>query len=71
MCNQFLENLERRTLLAGVTLLTHGRDGHLWGFVNTAAADITARLGGPSQVPQYILKLTPDANEYTDRRVLR
>jgi len=63
MCNQFLENLERRTLLAGVTLLTHGRDGHLWGFVNTAAADITARLGGPSQVPQYILKLTPDSND--------
>lgn len=63
MRSTFVEPLERRALLAGVTLLTHGRDGHLWGFVNTAAADITARLGGPGQVPQYILKLTPDSGD--------
>jgi hypothetical protein len=63
MRSTFVETLETRRLLAGVTLLTHGRLGHLWGFVNTAAADITARLGGPSQVPQYILTLTPASGD--------
>jgi hypothetical protein len=59
----FVDRLESRTLFAGVTLLTHGRDGHLWGFDQTVADDITARLGGPSQAPQYILKLTPDPSD--------
>src|SRR4051812_34116697 len=63
MSTPFVENLESRTLFAGVTLLTHGRDGHLWGFNQTVADDITARLGGASQVPEYILKLTPDATD--------
>jgi hypothetical protein len=50
-------------LFAGVTLITHGRDGHLWGFVNTAADYITKRVGGPAQAPRYILTLTPDAGD--------
>jgi Ca2+-binding RTX toxin-like protein len=54
-----IESLETRRLLAGVTLITHGRNGHLWGFVDTAAAAITARLGGASQAPQYVLTLNP------------
>lgn len=62
----FFENLEQRRLFAGVTLITHGRDGHLWGFVDTAAAAITTRVGGPSQAPRYILTLAPD----TDKNLL-
>src|SRR5690349_13043065 len=57
------EMLEPRTLLAGVTLVTHGRDGHLWGFVDTVVQDImNARLGGPSNASEYILTLTPNPN---------
>lgn len=63
MTRTFFENLEERRLFAGVTLLTHGRDGHLWGFVDTAVAAITARVGGPSQAPRYVLTLAPDANK--------
>lgn len=57
MRNALIETLESRTLFAGVTLITHGRMGHLWGFVDTAAQYITNKLGGPSQVPEYILKI--------------
>src|SRR5689334_17641753 len=60
MCAASFETLEARTLLAGVTLVTHGRVGHLWGFVDTVTADISARVGGAAQ---YILKLTPDATD--------
>jgi Ca2+-binding RTX toxin-like protein len=58
-----VETLETRRLFAGVTLITHGRDGHLWGFVDTAADYITGRLGGPAQAPRYIVKLTPDSGD--------
>lgn len=59
MRKPFVESLESRTLFAGVTLITHGRDGHLWGFVQTAADAITKRMGGPGEAPQYVLTLTP------------
>jgi len=59
MYHPAVESLESRTLFAGVTLVTHGRLGHLWGFDQTLADDITARLGGPTQVAQYILTVTP------------
>jgi hypothetical protein len=63
MSRQLVEPLEGRTLLAGVTLITHGRDGHLWGFDQTVANDIANRLGGIDRVPQYILTITPDLND--------
>ncbi len=63
MYTPVVESLETRALFAGVTLVTHGRDGHLWGFNQAVADGITARLGGPSQVPEYILKLTPDPQD--------
>jgi hypothetical protein len=59
MCRQFVETLEQRKLFAGLTLLTHGWNGNITEWIATAAADITAQLGGPSQVPEYILTLTP------------
>jgi hypothetical protein len=58
-----LESLESRQLLAGVTLITHGRDGHLWGFNDLAAAAVMNRVGGPSQAAQYILTLTPATSD--------
>jgi hypothetical protein len=63
MGKAFVETLEARRLFTGVTLITHGRDGHLWGFVDTAAKYITERLGGPAQAPQYIVKVTPDPGD--------
>jgi Ca2+-binding RTX toxin-like protein len=57
------ESLERRQLFAGVTLLTHGRTGHLWGFNETAADAIAKRVGGPSHVARYVLTLTPDPGD--------
>ncbi|CAN5652417.1 hypothetical protein BH09PLA1_BH09PLA1_25450 [soil metagenome] len=59
-----LEPLECRVLFAGVTLITHGWNGRLQGFVNTAAADITARLGGPSHVAQYTMDIQPTSQGY-------
>jgi hypothetical protein len=63
MSRSFVESLESRTLFAGVTLITHGRDGHIYGFNQAVADDITKRLGGPAQAPEYLLKLTPDATD--------
>jgi hypothetical protein len=60
MSRALINSLESRVLLAGLTLITHGRDGHLWGFNDESAKAITALLGGPAQVPWYILKLVPD-----------
>src|SRR5262245_64625109 len=60
MLGAFVDQLESRVLFAGLTLITHGRDGHLWGFNDESSKAITALLGGPAQVPWYILKLVPD-----------
>ena len=57
MSPTLFERLESRTLLAGVTMLTHGWNGNITQWIATAAADITADLGGPAQAPQYILTL--------------
>src|SRR4051812_47331506 len=59
MRNVVIETLEKRKLLAGVTLLTHGWNGRLWGFVETSAAYITDRFGGPQNVPQYTMTIGP------------
>ncbi len=60
MNRSFVETLESRTLFAGVTILATGRLGGTNGWIQTMAAEITAKMGGPSQVPQYVL--TVDAN---------
>jgi len=57
MSSAFVESLESRTLFAGVVLEATGRLGGTTGWMQTMADDITARLGGPLQVPQYILSI--------------
>src|SRR3954453_9042857 len=60
MNKQHLEHLEPRTLFAGVTLLTHGWNGTLGGSTSKTADAISARLGGNSQVPRYVLQIGPE-----------
>ena len=55
-----IENLESRTLFAGVTLLATGRLGGTNGWEQSLANAITAKLGGPSQVPEYVLSVNAD-----------
>lgn len=53
-----LEQLESRTMLAGVTVMTHGLAGNITGWIKSAAAGINKRLDGQGSV--YILKVTGD-----------
>lgn len=62
MTNAGLELLESRRLFAGVTLMATGRLGGQDGWINSMANAITAKLGGPSQVPRYILTVDADSN---------
>src|SRR4051812_34376029 len=57
-----VEALETRQLFAGVTILATGWKGGLDGWMLNVAEDMTTRLGGPSQVPRYILNV--HSNEY-------
>jgi len=57
MSRVFVESLEPRRLFAGVTLLATGRLGGTTGWMQTMADAITAQLGGPSQVPQFVLSI--------------
>jgi hypothetical protein len=52
--------LESRTLFAGVTIIANGRLGTMTGWVQTMADEITNRLGGPAQAPQYVMTIEPD-----------
>jgi hypothetical protein len=54
-----IEKLERRRLFAGVTLLVPAWNGGITGWIATQAQDITNQLGGPTQVPEYILTVAP------------
>jgi hypothetical protein len=56
----YLEALERRQLLAGVTLIFPAFDGGLTGWVDSSASAITDELGGPQNVPNYTLTIAPD-----------
>src|SRR5262245_53425115 len=60
LVTMYFEVLETRTLLAGVTILTHGNEGTISGWVRSAADAIQDRLGGTSAASQYVMKL--DAN---------
>lgn len=51
-----LEPLEHRQLLAGVTILMHGHQGSINGWV-TAAADAIASRIGSSQTSQFVMKV--------------
>ncbi len=57
-----IETLESRTLFAGVTILATGRLGGTNGWIQTMSDAITTQLGGPSQVPQYVLSINADPN---------
>src|SRR5688572_15097740 len=50
-----IEALEPRTLLAGVTILAHGYQGTIVGWVASAADAINQRLGGEGSI--YVLKV--------------
>jgi hypothetical protein len=56
----YVEPLERRQLLAGVTLIFPAFDGGLTGWVDTTANAITSELGGAQNVPNYTLTIAPD-----------
>ena len=57
---QPIEPLEGRTLLAGVTLLAHGYNGDINGWVGSLANAIVARAGGSSKASVYTM--TVDVN---------
>jgi hypothetical protein len=56
-CNNMVETLEPRALLAGVTLIAHGYQGTINGGVDAMADDIADRAGGNSAVSQFILRV--------------
>jgi hypothetical protein len=53
----YLEVLEDRRLLAGVTILTHGNAGNITGWVSAVADDIQNRLGGTDAASEYVMKV--------------
>jgi hypothetical protein len=55
----FFEALDRRQYLAGITLIMPAWDSGLTNFLDTTITAITADLGGPQNVPQYVLTLAP------------
>jgi hypothetical protein len=50
-----LESLEHRRLLAGVTILIHGNEGNITGWVDYAADEIAKRV--PGNQSKYIMKV--------------
>lgn len=59
-----LESLENRRMLAGVTVLIHGHEGSIDGWVSSAATAIAERIG-TSQTSQFILKVGKVSGDLT------
>jgi hypothetical protein len=59
----YLEVLENRTLFAGVTILTHGNEGNITGWIASAAAAMQVRFGGTDAASIYIMKVGSDGVE--------
>lgn len=55
--------LESRQLLSGVTLLIHGHEGNITGWITSAADAITAKVGAAG-VSQYVMKLGLDSKKH-------
>ena len=55
-----IEPLEPRSMLAGVTLLAHGYQGSIRGWVEAAADAINQRLGGEGSI--YILRVAASSS---------
>src|SRR5438034_7879889 len=55
------ETLERRQLLAGVTIITHGQGGSANGDVKTAADLMAERAGGASQFVMTVTSVSGKA----------
>ena len=55
-----IEPLEPRSMLAGVTLLAHGYQGSIRGWVEAAADAINQRLGGEGSI--YILRVAESSS---------
>jgi hypothetical protein len=57
-----IEPLESRQLLAGVTLVTHGQDGNITGFISRIADTIVERAGGSSNASRYVMTMNRNAS---------
>jgi hypothetical protein len=56
----FLEKLEQRQLLAGVTILIPAWNGGETGWLDHAINAISINLGGPQNLPQYVMTVAPN-----------
>jgi hypothetical protein len=58
----FIEVLERRQLLAGVTVFLPAYNGGIGNWIASAITGITADLGGSQNVPQYLMTIAPNSD---------
>src|SRR5829696_6378222 len=61
--NQFVESLEPRRLMTGVTLITHGFGGGASGWVTAMGNAIAQQSGALATQPRYLLTATDDGTD--------